>query len=321
MSNQLDESGKVIMRKRLSDVIKIGSRGLVVAVVLGAPAAALSAPSALAGEYAAFAQCPYSTSGVEGCLVSRTESGEVVIGNKKEAKEKTGVPIVTTQTLQGGFGEANETTGQAPFFAAKNGITLSKTPQKVPGGLLDFVKCNEIKEPLLRFGCEILFENGTTGVNATLELAKPASSIYLNEFALDAELPYGPYPPALVLPAKIHLENTLLGSECYIGSSSEPIELALTSGTTSPPAPNKAIKGKRGKLTSRGEGRILVIKENSLVGNAFSVGKAHGCGLLGVLDGIVEGKLGLPSPAGENTAILNNTIEQASAGAVEESGE
>lgn len=308
------------MRKRLSDAIKIGSRALVVAVVFGAPAAALSAPSAMAGEYAAFAQCPYSTSGVEGCLVSRTESGEVVIGNKKEAKEKTAVPIVATQTLQGGFGEANPETGQMPFYGAKNGITLSKTPQKVPGGLLGLVKCNEISEPLLRIACEWAFENAVTGVNATTELAEPASSIYLNEFALEEQLPYPPYPPALVLPVKIHLENWLLGSECYIGSSSEPIELALTTGTTDPPAPNKAIKGKLGEITSRAKGRILVITDNSLVGNAFSVGKVHGCGL-GLLDGIVESKLGLPSPAGENTAILNNTVEQTSAGAVEESGE
>jgi hypothetical protein len=158
-------------------------------------------------------------------------------------------------------------------------------------------------------------------VNATLELAAPASSIYFNEFALESELPYPPYPPALVLPARIHLENSLLGSECYINSSSEPIELALTTGTTSPPAPNKSIKGKLGELTSKSGGEILVIKNNTLVGNSFAVGKAHGCGLFGLLDGLIESKLGLPSPAGENTAILNNTIEQAGHNAVEESEE
>jgi len=297
--------------------MKVGGRALAVAVVLGAPAAALSASTAAANEYTAFEQCPYHTEGVEGCLVSRSESGEVVIGNKKEAKEKTAVPIVKTQTLQGGFGEPNPATGQQQFFGATNGVTLSKTPQKVPGGLLDLVKCNEISNFLLRIACELVFENGTTGVNATTELAVPASSIYLNEFALEEQLPYPPYPPALVLPVKIHLENSLLGSECYIGSSSEPIELALTTGSTSPPAPNKSIKGKLGKLSSRAKGRILVITENTLVGNAFSVGKAHGCGL-GLLDGIIESKLGLPSPAGENTAILNNTVEQTSASAVEE---
>jgi hypothetical protein len=170
----------------------------------------------------------------------------------------------------------------------------------------------------VRIACNAISKSRLASVNATLELADPASSIYLNEFALQEQLPYPPYPPALVLPVKIHLENSLLGSECYIGSSSEPIELALTSGSTSPPAPNNSIKGKVGKLSSRGEGRILVIKENTLAGNAFAVGKAHGCGPLGLLDPIIESKLGLPSPAGENTAILNNTVEQTSAAAVEE---
>jgi len=283
---------------------------------------AFAVPGALAaptGEFAVFKQCPIATEGVKGCLVSRTGSGEIVIGNKKAAKEKTAVPIVATQTLQGGFGNPNPETGQQAFYGAKNGETFSKTGQKVPGGLLDLVKCNEVSNPVERFLCEGFFENGATGVTAVTELAKPAGSIYLNEFALEEELPFGPYPPALVLPVKIKLENPLLGGECYIGSNTEPIELALTTGATSPPAPNKSIKGKLGELTSKAEGKILVINKNTLVGNAFAVGKAHGCGLLGVLDGLIESKLGLPSPAGENTAILNNTVEQAGHFAVEES--
>ncbi len=292
--------------------------GVLAALVCVAALAAVSASTALANEYSAFEQCPYKTAGVEACLSSVTESGEIVIGNKKEAKEKTAVPIVVHQTLQGGLGEPNEETGQQPFYGATNGVTLSKASQKVPGGLLDFVKCNEIKEFLLRVACELLFENGTTGVNAVTELAAPASSIYVNEFALNDELPYPPYPPALVLPVKIKLENSLFGSECYIGSNSEPVELALTSGATSPEAPNKSIKGSKGEKTTRGGGRILVISGVKLVGNAFKVGKAHGCGAFGILDGIIESKLGLPSPDGENTAILNNKVEQTSAFAAEE---
>jgi hypothetical protein len=296
---------------------------LLVAGTLVVAGAALTAPMAMAeptGEFKVFNQCPTGTEGVKGCLVTRTESGEIVIGNKKEAKEKTAVPIVHTQTLQGGFGNPNPETGQQPFYGAKNGETLSKTSQKVPGGLLG-IKCAEITgegthEKELRKACEKTFEEGLLGVSATLELAAPASDIYLNEDALEEEFPYPPYPPALVLPAKIHLENTLLGTECYINSNSEPIELALTTGATSPPAPNKSIHGKLGELASKEKGKILVITENTLVGNAFAVGKAHGCGLFGLLDGLVESKLGLPSPAGENTAILNNTVEQANASAV-----
>ncbi len=61
-----------------------------------------------------------------------TESGEVVLGNKK-------VPIEKPVILQGGYGVADEEADFAPFFAATNGITLSKAPQNVPGGLLGIV--------------------------------------------------------------------------------------------------------------------------------------------------------------------------------------
>jgi hypothetical protein len=309
------------MRKHIGSVARLSGRTLLSTVALGAMLAAVAVPAAMAepkGEFKVFKECPIGTAGLKGCVVSRTESGEIVIGNKKEAKEKTAVPLVNVQTLQGGFGETNAE-GAAPFFAAKNGETFSKTGQKVPGGLLDFVKCNEISNIIVRVLCEGFFENGLTGVTAVTELAKPASEIYFNEGVLELEAPFPPYPPALNLPVKIKLENPLFGSECYIGSSSEPINLSLTTGATSPPAPNKSIHGKLGELTSKSGGEILVIKKNTLVGNAFAVGKAHGCGLFGVLDGLIESKLGLPSPAGENTAILNNTVEQAGHEAVEES--
>ena len=92
----------------------------------------------------------------------------MVLGSKK-------VPIVNTVTLQGGYGKQVE--GYAPFFAASNGITLSKTPQPVPGGLAGLVNCKEIKDFFLRISCEVTFENGLTGLNATLELARPATEI------------------------------------------------------------------------------------------------------------------------------------------------
>jgi len=121
--------------------------------------------------------------------------------------------------------------GSEPFIkhmaGALNGETLVKTPQKVPGGLLGLVKCNEISNILLRIACEVTFENGVTGVNAVTELAAPASSVVLNTAA--EQLGEG---TALTLPIKVHLENPLLGSECYIGSTKEPITLNLTTGAT-----------------------------------------------------------------------------------------
>src|SRR5262249_12418764 len=154
------------------------------------------------------------------------ESGEVVLGSKK-------VPIVNPVVLQGGYGEADET-AFAKFYGATNGITLSKAPQPVPGGLAGFVNCKEISNIILRLSCEGIFENGLTGVNSTLELARPASEIRFSENHLAEE-----EGVALKLPVKFRLENPLFGESCYVGSSSNPVKWELTTGATSPPGPNK----------------------------------------------------------------------------------
>jgi hypothetical protein len=300
-----------MFRKYVTQVSSLRRQALFALITLAASLGVLSAASpALAvpkGEYAVFYDCPLSNAELSACLVARTESGEIKIG-------KQAVPIVNTQTLQGGFIEDRET-GAMKFVGAADGNTLSKTPQNVPGGLLNLIKCKEIKNEFERKVCEAIFEKGILGVTATTELAAPASSIGLCEGCLLLELPSPPYPPALSLPVKVKLDNPLLGSECYIGSNSSPIVLNLVTGTTSPPPPNKPIKGKVGELTSRAEGAILVIKNNSIVDNSFAAPAATGCGgaFSSVVDPIINAKIGLPSAAGNNTAILNNTIEQTGA--------
>ncbi|MHB8242512.1 MAG: hypothetical protein ACYDHN_11025 [Solirubrobacteraceae bacterium] len=298
------------MRNAVSSTKGLRKRVLVGIMALTALASAFAASSpALAtptGEYAVFAQCPLSSPEVQGCVWAKTESGEFVVGKEK-------IPITNPIILQGGFHE-NEAEEQF-FLGAANGETLSKSPQKVPGGLSGLVKCNEISNTIERIACEVVFENGTTGVNATTELAAPASSIGLNESNL-----LGEEGTALTLPVKVHLENTFLGSECYIGSNSSPLVINLTTGTTSPPAPNKPIKGSAGTTSVNSEGTILTISKNSLVNNSFSTPGSSGCGGIFsfLIDPIINSKLGLPSAAGHNTAILNGTLKQAGAPRVRE---
>src|ERR1700760_3491862 len=213
-------------RKHLVGVVA----GLLAIAVMALPALA----SAHTGEFARFNNCPSTNAEVEVCLTSTITSGEVVLGSKK-------VPIVNPVTLQGGAGTANAE-GISKFYGATNGETLTKAPQPVPGGLSGLVNCKEISNWFLRGSCEVVFENGLTGVNSTLELAKPASEIQFSEFALLFQ-----FGTALKLPVKVHLENPLLGSSCYVGSSSSPIWFNLTTGTTAPPAPNKPITGSVGK--------------------------------------------------------------------------
>jgi hypothetical protein len=269
-----------------------------------------SAASAHSGTYAEFNYCPSTTSGVESCLYSKVTSGEVVLGKKK-------VPIVNPVILQGGVTGA-AANGFQGFVAATNGETLSKSPQPVPGGLSGLVNCKEITNPLfyfLRVSCEAVFENGLTGVNSTVELAKPASSISVSEGNLLFQTGVG-----LSLPVRVHLENPLLGSSCYIGSSSSPLTWNLTTGSTAPPAPNTSIKGTRGTVEFVGEDQAIErLNGIKLVDNAWSAPGASGCGgSLGefILDPIINASVGVPSAAGKNTAILTGVADDAEAAVV-----
>jgi hypothetical protein len=269
-----------------------------------------SAQAKLTGNYTKFAQCQYKNTEVKKCIVAVTNSGEVVLGSKK-------VPIVNPVTLQGGFGfpvEEKEESEFYTFYGAKNGITLSKAAQPVPGGLAGIVNCKEIKEFFLRVACELTFENGVTGLNSTLELAKPASAIKISENNLAGEI-----GTAMQLPVKAHLENPFLGSKCYVGSEGTPLTWNLTTGTTSPAAPNKPITGSTGVAEFLEEGSILVLNGAKLVDNKWSAPGATGCGGFPaelLLDPIINAASGLPAAAGKNTAILNNTINVASKFAV-----
>jgi len=301
------------MLRSILRMTSVRGRALFAGGLLVASIAALSVASPASatpkGEYEVFADCPLTTA--TACIHASTESGEFTVGKKR-------VPIEKTITLQGGLNEKEN--GELEFVAAKDGNTLSKTPQKVPGGLSGLVNCTEIKgsgflEKIERGSCEAIFENGLTGATATTELAAPANQIKLNlGNLLTAE------GTALQLPVKVHLENPLLGSSCYIGSNSAPIVLPLTTGTTKPPEPNKPIKGNVGTFEVNPEGTILTIKENSLVNNEFAAPATNGCGgLFEFLIGpIINSQLGVPSAAGHNTAILTGTLKQAGSAIVKE---
>jgi hypothetical protein len=267
-----------------------------------------SASATLSGEYTKFAQCPWTTEGVFKCIHSVNEGGEVVLGSKK-------VPIVNQVTIQGGYAKPVE--GFSKFFAAKNGITLSKAGQPVPGGLAGIVPSE--KSPfLVKALIKFFFENSLTGVNSVLELAKPASDIKLSETNLTrAE------GVAMKLPVKVRLENPFLGKNCYVGSSTTPINWELTSATTNPPKPNGPISGNSGEVEFIDGGRIIKLSGNQLVDNAWSAPSASGCGgILGFLvNPIVNSTSGLPAAAGTNTAILKNTIHMATANAVKKNDE
>ncbi len=285
---------------------------VVVGVLVCVAAMALTATASAEpkGIFKVFKDCPTEVPGNALCSYAETTSGEFSIGSTK-------VPINKPIILQGGAvrtGSSNP--NEYYLLPAKDGNSLSKTELNVPGGLLDIVNCEEIKgsgffETLERNTCKAIFENKVTGVTATTELvANMTDPAILNLSALFLE-----EGTALTLPVRVHLKNPLLGESCYIGSEAHPILLHLTDGTTSPPPPNKPIKGKLGTVLEEEEkGESLVVDtENTLVDNAWSAPAAEGCGgfFSFLIDPIVNSKLGLPSAAGHNTAILNGTLKTA----------
>ncbi|HLM87190.1 MAG TPA: hypothetical protein VK272_13485 [Solirubrobacteraceae bacterium] len=285
----------------------VATTSLVVSIAMFAVASpALAVTHHPKGEFAPFAECPTENAEVEDCVVAKTESGEFTLGKER-------VPITNPIILQGGLNHLFS--GVEQFFAAENGNTLTKSPQKVPGGLLGLVKCNEISNFFERVACEVIFENGVTGVNATTELAAPASSVGVNTINLISQT-----GTALSLPLKVHLENPLLGSGCYIGSNAHPIVIEFTSGTTSPPGPNKPITGKPGEIKTNESGTILSNTGNELVNNSYPAPAAEGCGGIFsfLIDPLIDSKLSLPSAAGHNTAILRGTLLVTTPGLVKE---
>ncbi|HEY2767586.1 MAG TPA: hypothetical protein VGI76_04980 [Solirubrobacteraceae bacterium] len=217
---------------------------------------------------------------LEAAGVNECVYGEVPSGEIVLNKIK--IPIAHTIALQGG----QVVTGtEETFVNATEGATLSKTAEEVPGGF------------------------GSSPLTVTLELV---GSVTLSRTKLAAG-----EGTALKLPVRAHLKNMFLTETCFIGSSAKPITLNLTTGTTSPPEPNKPIKGSPGTFESKEAGKLLIYKNDALVENAFSVPTAEGCGTLATP--LINSQFGLPAAAGFNTVVFKGTTKFANAGAVHES--
>jgi hypothetical protein len=247
-------------------------------------AAAVGTGSAFAGEplnkedFKIFGNCPATVS--TQCVYGETLSGAFKMGSKN-------VPITNPVILQGGLdGSAFE---PLPLLQPLNGAeAVSASSQPIPGGLTGITEI--IGGP----------------ASATAEVAGPSTVVHVSQFQLASGTGTG-----VELPIKVHLENALLGSNCYIGSDAEPIVLHLTTGTTSPPAGTAPMTGKLGTIITKDKSRLIEYKENSLVDNTFPVPAATGCGIgltVPVITAAVNLDAGLPSAAGNNVAELNGNL-------------
>jgi hypothetical protein len=275
----------------------------IAACLLAALGLAGSASAEPLGDFARFKYCPWTDAEVDKCLYAVTNGGEIVLGKRT-------VPLgKNSMLLQGGLSEP--VAEFSTVFAATNDATLVRNPQPIPGGLAGLVpeaSSSYLVKRLIKF----FFENKLTVANLSPELATPASDLRFSEAHLLAEKDV-----ALELPLKLRLENPFLGKRCYVGSAASPVELELTTGATSPAAPNKPIEGSAGKAESLGGGEILRQNGAKLVDNAWAAPAATGCGgvIAFLVDPIVNAQLGKMA-AGSNTAILTGVIDLADAAAV-----
>jgi hypothetical protein len=242
---------------------------VVVAAVVAALALMVGAGAAQA-VFPDFTGCTSRVPATEGiCVDIQQRSGKFNIGGFN-------VPLHETLEIRGTL-IANET--ETPEFRAPAGSTgFIARPERVPGGLI---------------GIEWLPGNS---VLAITELAGPSSAIRINLSRFSVELPI-----------KVRLVNLLLGMDCHIGNNSHPVRLTLVTETTSPPPPNRPISGAVGTFEPM-PGGFKVIGNNS-VENSFAVPGATECGLgLGLINSLVNLRLGLPSAAGNNSIELRNDI-------------
>jgi hypothetical protein len=280
-------------------------RKFIPASLLALAACLVVVPSAFAsshhptGEFEQFGECPLSIESLTDCVYSVSDGGQFTIGSKT-------VPLVNAVTLQGGYEGAGE---EIQFRGAENGETLSKTPQPVPGGLLGIVAPKWWPIWIQNWFNNHINE-GLTGVYATVELARPATEVVLNTGNLLSRS-----GTALGLPAKIKLSNAILGSNCYIGSSSSPVQIDFTTGTSG------ALEGSVGSVEFNESFSLVTISGGQLVDGTYSAPGASGCGGIFsfLIDPLVNSILGIPSGSGENSATLEGVLKDAAAEAVKAS--
>lgn len=298
------------MRTHLKSTGMVSAALLVSALAILALAGPASAK--LTGEFKNFEFCPYTNPVVERCFKAVSTGGEVKLGKKA-------VPVEKEVILKGGLTEPAEEGPEAAFakfVEPTDKIALSKAQQNVPGGLAGIVP-EEGAPFLVKALIKFFFENKITGLTSTLELAKPASDIRVSNEHFGEQIGV-----ALKMPVKVHLENPFLGKSCYVGSSTSPITFELTTGKTSPPAPNTSIMGSLGKFEFLEEGQVLKVTGAELVDNSWSAPGASGCGgiISFLVNPIINSQLGTTT-AGNNTVILKNTLYQATAFAVKTNNE
>ncbi|MEV0010535.1 hypothetical protein AB0M10_27790 [Streptomyces sp. NPDC051840] len=272
----------------------VAASAALVVPLTATPAGAATAAAQLNGSWAPFDRCPVdapamlATDGdvdVALCVTSTSPSGTIKLGNTTATTGSTNLQFGVIQH------PAEGTYTVVP--PAAGSIISGKTT--IPGGLLGIMCPSDI--PVVTAVCGQITNATLNKVTATVESAGTPT-----EFSLVAGISSG---PIVKLPVKIRLENPLLGSNCYIGSNSNPV--LLRPGNLSAPSFTAARFNGDGSANPDEGSMIQIALSGAAQGDSqFTAPKANGCGLGGILSWAIDLKVGLPAGAGTNNLVLND---------------
>jgi hypothetical protein len=271
---------------------RIAILGALVVAGLAIPAGSASAQT-LNGIWGPHTRCPVDSptilasdgvSSAPACIAASSPNGSIKLGNSTQTTGATDLQLGAT---------IDAATNNFSLVSPAGGALVAE-PVDVEGGLLGLMCPSDI--PLVSAICAGLVGSPLNAVTATVEPAGEPSN-----FSRTAALALG--QPIVTLPVKVHLENPILGPNCYIGTNSDPI--VLRPKNTTRPTLSAAVGDLDG--TPNPSGRLVRLTGVSTQGDdSFAVPGATGCGLLGVLNAAVNAQQGLPSPSGNNNLVLNN---------------
>jgi len=219
------------------------------------------------------------------CLSSTATTGTFTIG-------ATTLTTGATDLQVGVLNQGGTYTTVAPGSGAVIGDSV-----EIPGGLLGLMCPSNI--PVISDICRQAVNSPLNKVTATIQSAGAPTG-----FNLAAGVGTG--QPIITLPVKVKLDNVFLGSNCYIGSNSNPI--LLKPANLARPTAKVVRFNADGTANTTGEMGYLSVSGAAQGDSTFAVPRASGCGLLGILSGAVDLKQGLPSPAGSNSLVLTDPV-------------
>jgi hypothetical protein len=211
------------------------------------------------------------------------------------------VTLLTTADSNTQFGAfvSNEGAGlaEATLVPPPGGLTAA-SPGQVPGGLQGLVCPSH--SFLTRELCRGHHHMSSELNNVTGELVNSGSPA-----TVDLPAGFQLETPIITLSYTLRLGNPILGWRCEIGSKSDPI-VVHSENLTPPTSLVTGMFDVGGTPTEENAALTsFEIKGATQGDTSLPIPVAHGCGPGGIFDNAIDGKLALPSPAGQNSMVLS----------------